>query len=324
MATDKEPLEILRKTLESCPVCNEPICGQIFQCIEQHLICSNCAVKCTSCQTCRRTSGFGRARALEALSACIPTTCKFDKCKTKLQWQDKNIHEEKCKHRPWICAYPCTESDKYCTFSTQDPRTLVEHLKTVHSANYLTMSSLYHQKFVTCELKLNHDIKDKMKHIQKYYDVIIIESLDENHPDAPLEDRLVFLHIMIRFLPQSLNQVKLRLIASQLTRRDQPLRCRLEAHICEDPTDFQAITLGNIYPWDNMYSLISTDSIASLEMSCLEFPKSDAYTLHLVFCIDHTIKLNSGVSLAESLDRQNKRLAEEASIDEPVAKKQKT
>lgn len=83
-----------------CPVCFEVPSGEVFQCVDGHVICKECYGHITQCPQCRVPFGQPpiRNRLMETMLAARMPGCKFAKfgCDEKLGKAMIHKHEEKC------------------------------------------------------------------------------------------------------------------------------------------------------------------------------------------------------------------------------------
>ncbi|XP_060851332.1 uncharacterized protein LOC132929784 isoform X1 [Rhopalosiphum padi] len=94
--------------LFECPVCFEHIFAPIYQCLNGHLICNTCVLKCENCPTCRKYFNSERNLYMEKVGILLkypckntPNGCKHELLKIAL----KEKHEQECFYRQYECFF---------------------------------------------------------------------------------------------------------------------------------------------------------------------------------------------------------------------------
>ncbi|GFG38194.1 hypothetical protein Cfor_03799 [Coptotermes formosanus] len=118
-----------------CPVCFEYIVPPIYQCDNQHLLCSSCQNNQTRCPVCRVKLKGHRNLCMEKVSEYVLYPCKNEGsgCKAKLHLCEKQAHE-------WTCCvnnqYQCfgtvaEEDDSHCDW-TGSREEIDDHIRETH------------------------------------------------------------------------------------------------------------------------------------------------------------------------------------------------
>lgn len=85
-----------------CPICFELLVGQVFQCVNGHVICEKCVKSVLSCPQCRIEYNGApiRVRVLENMLDRMSFNCKYKKkgCTQMLKRADLFTHNETCEH----------------------------------------------------------------------------------------------------------------------------------------------------------------------------------------------------------------------------------
>lgn len=104
-----------------CPVCLEYIVPPIYQCDNQHILCSSCYKNQIHCPVCRVKLKGARNLCMEKVSEYILYPCKNEGigCTIQLRLYEKRAHEWTCHGgRQYKCLGTITgEDDSYCDWT---------------------------------------------------------------------------------------------------------------------------------------------------------------------------------------------------------------
>ncbi|KAH8367818.1 hypothetical protein KR084_003088, partial [Drosophila pseudotakahashii] len=90
-----------------CPVCFGHILPPIQQCINGHIICSDCRSKLSKCPVCRRSRIDIRCPSLDKMASKLIFPCQHSEygCLARVACEDKGRHENYCEFRPYYCPF---------------------------------------------------------------------------------------------------------------------------------------------------------------------------------------------------------------------------
>lgn len=97
-----------------CPVCMEYMVPPIYQCHNQHLLCSDCHKKQTICPVCRLKLEGDRNTCMEKVTEYISYPCRNEGsgCNAMLRLFEKQNHEKICvAHGQHHCLLPMIEEN---------------------------------------------------------------------------------------------------------------------------------------------------------------------------------------------------------------------
>ncbi|GJX91644.1 aminotransferase-like mobile domain-containing protein [Tanacetum coccineum] len=117
--------------LLDCPICYNPLHGNIYQCDNGHIACSYCSMMVLrKCPTCKGKISFNRCRAMEKMIESVISECKnyIYGCKEKLCYNKKDEHEKKCPSTPCYCPI------SWCKFVNSSEH-LSRHLSIAHASS---------------------------------------------------------------------------------------------------------------------------------------------------------------------------------------------
>ena len=120
----------IKKAIE-CTCCCE-IAGQLKQCRNGHLICSECWEKCPTCPVCRVKREDIRALTIEHVAAGIVVDCnnKTDGCHARMKYEDLANHQETCEFRRVTC---CPIPGCECAVQINKKYELIKHIMRDHT-----------------------------------------------------------------------------------------------------------------------------------------------------------------------------------------------
>jgi len=119
----------IKKAIE-CTCCCE-IAGQLKQCRNGHLICSECWEKCLTCPVCRVKREDIRALTVEHMAAGLLVDCnnKAEGCGLKLKYENLTQHQEVCEFtKAKCCPIPGCE----CVVQINKKNELLKHIMRDH------------------------------------------------------------------------------------------------------------------------------------------------------------------------------------------------
>jgi len=118
-----------------CPVCFEYIVPPIYQCDNQHLLCSACQKNQSHCPVCRVKLKGARNLCMEKVSQHVLYPCKNEAigCNVQLQLYEKRAHEWTCHgDRQYKCLETITaEGDSDCDW-TGLREDIDDHIREAH------------------------------------------------------------------------------------------------------------------------------------------------------------------------------------------------
>ncbi|XP_065207677.1 uncharacterized protein LOC135836639 isoform X2 [Planococcus citri] len=123
--------------LLECPICFEYSTPPINQCLQGHIICSNCRQRVNSCPTCRNMFQESRNLIMEKVAALLRYPCKnaMTGCLETLFLLQKEQHEQSCGFRHYVCFIPM------CNWRGYKPELLV-HVQEAHENHVIHGSSV--------------------------------------------------------------------------------------------------------------------------------------------------------------------------------------
>ena len=135
---EKRPAPESFDNVPTCPICMDMLRGEIFQCADGHIICSDCKSKLPggqrspACPTCRVQLGDIRNRAMEDMIGRMRMPCRFhDKgCAVAGVKSELSRHELECECNPEMRPCPLLSCSHRCK-----PEQMVSHLKDSHRIN---------------------------------------------------------------------------------------------------------------------------------------------------------------------------------------------
>lgn len=147
-----------------CPVCLEYMIPPIFQCQNQHLICSKCHTNQTRCPICRGMMKGVRNLCMEKVTEYISYPCKNDGngCNAMLRLDQKEHHEKIClKSGQYRCLLPMTgQNIKECLwigpFEKADAHIRQTHSHLIKNSNDGSFN-LYASEFINYQYYILFD-----------------------------------------------------------------------------------------------------------------------------------------------------------------------
>ncbi|KAL5573917.1 hypothetical protein UlMin_023514 [Ulmus minor] len=92
-----------------CPICHSTLSLPVYQCENDHIVCSfcryDCGFECISC--CTSPVRYKRSKAIENIILSLHISCPNMKygCKDILSFNDKRYHEANCQFAPCSCPF---------------------------------------------------------------------------------------------------------------------------------------------------------------------------------------------------------------------------